>query len=92
MVNKKTVSGIGLCLLGILLVKIQYLINITSDEQIVLFLAGVIVAFSGISCFASGLKKRITVKIRICPNCFYKNDINAGFCKKCRKELHNEKK
>jgi cytochrome b subunit of formate dehydrogenase len=85
MINRKTISGLILCLTGVSLVKLQNFIHLTDSTISIIFCIGVIISFSGLACFASGLKTRVIVKYKICPKCFYKNDIYHTSCKKCRK-------
>ncbi len=79
----RKVYGILVCIIGIVLVNWS---RENLAENIIftlIYFSGIFISFAGIALFASGLKKRVIEKIKICPVCFYKNSEKDNSCKKC---------
>ena len=67
--------------------KIRQIVGLPETVELVCRIVGVFIAFSGIAVFSSGMKARIVERIRVCPNCFYKNNADLEVCRKCKKPL-----
>ena len=87
MINKKKVFGIIIGLVGILLTRTNPWFESGSLQAFFVKTAGVMMACIGIAVFASGIKNKIEKTIRICPNCFKKNDAKKEICRRCKKSL-----
>jgi hypothetical protein len=84
--NKK---GLGLifCIGGVLLSKLNYVIQLNPILRESLYFAGVGIAIAGIALFSAGLTSRKTERIRVCPSCLKINETTASECKKCKLPL-----
>ena len=85
--NSKKVIGIIICLAGVALAKAKNFVPLSDQVAIICYSIGALIAFSGIAVFTAGMKSRIEKKIKVCPNCFFKNDAQRETCMKCRKDL-----
>ena len=88
MLNIRTLSGIMLCIFGVLLAKLKSF-DLGFGEIFLMssYCTGILVSFFGLSVFMSGLKSRVSVKVRVCPNCFYKNEAEETICRKCKNPI-----
>lgn len=84
--NRKKTTGVILCCLGVGLARLDAFIPLTGQLFFVLKTTGILIAFTGLAFFGSGLKKN-TKKIKACPECFTKNDAKQPLCKKCKQPL-----
>jgi len=91
MINKRKLQGTIIGAAGIIMVKINFLMQLKEETYFVLYIVGVFVSCLGIAVFTSGLNKFIIKKIKICPNCFCKNISTNKKCDRC-KEVFNEEK
>lgn len=89
--NKKKITGIVLCCIGIVVARLDSFITASNKEFIISKTIGILIAFAGLAFFGSGLKKVIK-KVKACPECFTKNDINETVCKKCKKGFPQKEK
>lgn len=87
MFNARTISGVMLCTLGIVLVKLQSFVELRGVVLTLTYCTGIFISFAGLAVFSSGLRKRIIQKVKICPDCFYKNKAEDKTCRKCKKDL-----
>jgi sulfite exporter TauE/SafE len=87
MFNKKKLVGILISLVGVLLTRSNLWFEPGSLQAFFVKTAGVMMACIGLAVFASGIKNKIEKTIRICPNCFKKNDAENEICRKCKKPL-----
>lgn len=87
MINKRTICGVILCAAGIVTARAHYFFSF--DEKVIYLFhsIGIIISFSGVALFASGLKTRVIEKIRLCPYCYHKNPAGTDSCNKCKKEI-----
>jgi hypothetical protein len=86
--NKKG-FGIFFCVLGVLLSKLNYIVQLNPIPRETLYFAGVGIAIAGIALFSAGLTSRTTERILICPTCMHINDALSSACKKCKLPLKN---
>jgi hypothetical protein len=87
MFNKKKLFGIIISLVGVLLTRSNLWFEPGSLQVFFVKTAGVMMACIGIAVFASGIKNKFEKTIRICPNCFKKNDAENEKCRRCKKPL-----
>lgn len=85
--EKKKIYGIIVCFLGIITVNWSRANFNENSIFAIYYFAGIFVSFAGIALFASGLKKRVIEKIKICPICLYKNLEEEKKCKKCGRDF-----
>jgi ribosomal protein L40E len=85
--NTTKIIGLAICVFGVLLTRSEKFFTLGGSLEFALTALGIAVSFIGLAVFASGMKKRIEKKIRVCGNCFYKNDASATQCSKCRHAL-----
>jgi hypothetical protein len=84
--NKKGL-GIFLCVVGVLLTKLNYIVQLNPTPRETLYFAGVGIAIAGIAFFSAGLTSRTTERILVCPACMHINDALSSACKKCKLPL-----
>ena len=87
MFNKKKLVGILISLVGVLLTRSNLWFEPGSLQAFCVKTAGIMMACIGLPVFASGIKNKIEKTIRICPNCFKKNDAKNETCRKCKKPM-----
>jgi len=87
MFNARTVSGVLLCILGIVLVRLQSFVELKDTVLTLTYCTGIFISFAGLAVFSSGLRTRIIQEVKICPSCFYKNSAESKTCRKCKKDL-----
>jgi len=87
MFNKKKLFGIIIGLIGVVVTKTNFWFESDSLQAFFVKAAGVMIACVGIAVFATGIKNKIEKTIRICPNCFKKNDAENEICRRCKKLL-----
>jgi hypothetical protein len=77
-------------IVGLTLARLDVFINVDTQTLFLAKAAGVLLAFSGIARYVSGVPhtKR---QVKICPFCYIKNDTTEEVCKKCKKPLQNNK-
>jgi len=84
--NKSWFWGGSLCLLGILLVRVQDFFPLPGQRGILLTLLGILLAASGLLVIASGLE-RVNRKVKWCPQCHTLNPYEVEHCKNCQTAL-----
>lgn len=85
--NKRKAYGIILCIAGVALAKGRVLILLDDTPALLCYALGIFVAFAGLAVYATGMKGRVDKRIRVCRNCFFKNDAAREHCVKCKKPL-----
>jgi|GEM_PF-1711303 len=81
--------GILFCVVGVLLTKLNYMVQLNPLYRESLYFAGVGIAIAGIAIFSAGLTSRTTERILICPACMQINNALSTVCKKCKLPLKN---
>ena len=90
MINSRTISGVCICAIGIVLNKLYTFSAPVRDNPMLLmatFAAGLAIVAVGLYVFTTGLRTRIERRIRVCTNCYYKNDATRTVCAKCGTRL-----
>jgi len=93
MINKIKVFGIFLALVGVWLSRFSPWAEAGTSQGFGVRVAGVLLACAGIAVFAAGIQKKFEKKVRICPQCYVKNDAEEKLCRKCKRpfEKNTEK-
>jgi hypothetical protein len=84
--NKKGLGSL-FCVVGVLLTKLNYIVQLNPIYRESLYFAGVGIAIAGIAIFSSGLTSRTIKKVLVCPSCLQINNSLARACKKCKLPL-----
>ncbi len=87
MINKRTCAGVCLCVVGVCFFKTKDIIILNNVYLLGISSLGIVLSFTGLAVFTSGLKTRKIEKIKICPDCFKKNNASAPHCIKCKKKM-----
>ena len=86
MINIRTIGGVCICALGIVLNKLYTFSTAVRDNPTLLmttFAAGLAIVAVGLYVFTTGLRTRVERRIRVCTNCYFKNDATRDVCAKC---------
>ena len=87
MLNKRKIYALLLCLVGVLLTNLGRFLELEGFFYLYAPMLGLSFSFAGLALYLSGIKNRVEKKIRVCPNCFYKNDASLMICAKCKTPL-----
>jgi hypothetical protein len=87
--NTKKTLGVVLSVIGVFFARIEMFVEIEKTNLFLLNSVGMVLAFTGIAVYASGLPRTLQ-KARVCPSCYAKNTVTATTCKQCRKALQEK--
>ena len=86
LLNVRKLAGLSISIIGVVMVRANPF-EAGTPPALYTKMLGVAAACAGIAVFASGIKGKIEKKIRICPQCYKKNDAENTICRSCKKPL-----
>lgn len=70
-------------MVGVILARMDFFMPVDKTLLFYLSVSGILLAFAGIAVYASAMP-HVVKKVKICPACFTKNEIEETACKKCK--------
>ncbi len=87
MANKRKICAFVFCIIGVSFYNLDRFFSLKESMALYFSIFGLSFSFAGLALYVSGIKNRVEKKIRMCPNCFFKNEASNIACIKCRSPL-----
>lgn len=83
MINKRKMFAFVFCVFGVFFYNLELFFSLDKSMILCFSIFGLSFSFAGLSLYLSGIKNRIEKKIKMCPKCFFKNEVSNLTCIKC---------